>query len=168
MQAKLRTSVKTEFEIWKVPFEMESEDFSYGFAYSLIAAFTYGEATGEEIESEELRSLANILLLQERKEIREALSHKVTEDKEYLDLEIYNRYYRWLIRSLFNQQYLMASSIFTTLLPNYKDFGEAFKYLNETMKKVDKELYKTWMCFINVYIMNKLDSLSDKERKMAY
>ena len=106
--------------------------------------------------------------MHERKEIREALFEKALENKDYLELETYNRYYRWFIRALFNQQCLMASNVLTTLLPNYKDFVEAFDYLNEVMKKVDENLYKTWMSFINVYIMNKLDNLSAKERKMAY
>ncbi|RHP70711.1 hypothetical protein DXA62_12050 [Coprobacillus sp. OF03-2AA] len=160
------------YDVWRVPFNLDElndeNGFTYSFAYSLVAAFTFDEVAGENSLSEELKALANILIIYERKGLRELLFELVLKDEGYQDLETFYEYYRWVLRDCFRQQSLMSSTVLSYLLPHYKEFVEPVDKLNSSLKKVDERMYKVFCGFINEYFMKKLDELSDEEKRMVY
>ena len=89
------------YDVWRVPFNLDElndeNGFTYSFAYSLVAAFTFDEVAGENSLSEELKALANILIIYERKGLRELLFELVLKDEGYQDLETFYEYYRWVL-----------------------------------------------------------------------
>lgn len=164
------------FEIWKLPLRWDGKVLTNSIAYSLMITYTFNEAVGVEdigidgadIPEEEIKALACALLLSERQGIREFIFKYSSVNPAYNDVEQFDKYYRWLIRDILGNIVISTALVLNTLIPNCARFIDKFDMIRNSIKKVDVELYRTYMSMFNVYLMNKLDKMSNEEKQNSF